>query len=181
MRTMLLILLPLLVGACGPASATIIPLSEITDPGTGSDPDPDTESDTQTEPAKVVQAWEGVRNFDFGNCQEPVDEQGVRITTGPQVEACADCDYVFEVTMLQDRVCGIDLQNPAWRGVSVRGQRATLYFITQDRHGNWVADERDAARVSQDAEGLFFEYAYEGNAGWGRDYAVEAYALLIEK
>ncbi|MFT7520964.1 MAG: hypothetical protein ACI9MC_003115 [Kiritimatiellia bacterium] len=184
---MRLVFVGLLAMACGPATASIFPISELPDNGTGSAPgsdtdvDTETDTDTETEAPREVEGWSGVRNFDFGSCDEAIDELGVRMRSGPQVEACPRCDYVFEVEMLQDRVCGIEMQNPAWRGVQLDGRRLILYWITQDRRGDWEAEERSTQSYSRDRDGIFFEYGYDGSAGWNRDFEVEAFALLIEE
>jgi hypothetical protein len=175
--------------ACGPVNASVIAADGIPDPDdTGSDTGDtgdtgvdtgDTGGDTgEPEPDPTIQVWEGFRFFDFGECEAEVGEKGFLDLNSEAAAACPQCTYVFQVEVAPDRICGIPVRNPVFRGVQVQGRRATLFFIDQTDRG-FVAAPIGEVEAEQQGFDWFIEYAYEGNLGNGRTFEVGGEARLI--
>ncbi len=149
------------------------PLTNDAAPAT-SEPAPTDTGDDVPSGAIDLTRWSGTRRFHYDAtelgyyCDETIAEQGLEVPAGTRVrallqEACSACSHVYEAIEARDEACGwIDLSEPNWRGIELRGDTPLVHF--------WYADDGDidelaVAQASFDGQVLHYDYAI---AAWGR-------------
>lgn len=187
--------LPLLLAACNPAQAVL------RDPSAGDpfygDSGAPTTTDTGTTPGDTnppapqpdFNQWHGQRTFEFDDifgtaCTDSVDETGTNVTESADyagaLDACPDCDDIYEVTNDPDHVCedatggrGIPVANPVVRGIERIGEtEIRLYSLQYDQwRQTWQAEELATGPL----DGFEFTYEYDGTAGFNTSYHVTGY------
>lgn len=137
-------------------------------------PDDDSAADTAETadtappaPLPDYSVWDGARTFsytsDWGDCTESTNEFGEELLEGDTydqlLEACPDCEHLYEVGVSPDELCDwIGLSDPTYRGLVLGEGWAAVYGFDWDWSGDVEADLLDD---DADFDGWTLSYAYE--------------------
>ena len=178
--------------ACGPTAASVITepgvIDDTGDPDGDTDADTDVDTDTDTDvdtdtdtepPDPVYRLWEGSRSFDFGRCEADVFETGVLVEGGRELQqACPSCELFYELDVGPDRLCGIPVRTPAFRGLELGGRGSLTVWNLVITDNGWQSEVLATGFYDGNRERIELEYDYDGFVG-RNPYEAEGEATLI--
>lgn len=149
------------------------PETDDTGDDSSADDSGDDSADDTAPPAPMpdYSVWDGSRTFSYssswGDCSESTTEFGEEITEGDTydalVEACPDCERIYEIGVSPDELCEwIGLSDPTYRGLVFGDDWAAVYGFDWGWDGDVEADLLDS---DASFDGWTISYGYELDYG----------------